>query len=116
MQLDPSGLVVSEDGYLIGAGALHPSGWVYRYENGADTVAELPADVFDLLVELGGRTRAETRRRFSEGEPIPEGKKSVALHVSFQSPERTLSDEDARAIRERIVAALAEKFGAELRA
>ncbi|MGH3012594.1 MAG: phenylalanine--tRNA ligase subunit beta [Gaiellaceae bacterium] len=50
------------------------------------------------------------------GGPIPEGKKSVALHVSFQSPERTLSDEDARAIRERIVTALAEKFGAELRA
>ena len=50
------------------------------------------------------------------GGPIPEGKKSVALHVSFQSPERTLSDEDARAIRERIVAALAEKFDAELRA
>ncbi len=50
------------------------------------------------------------------GEPIPAGRKSVALHVSFQSPERTLSDEDARAIRERIVATLAEKFGAELRA
>ncbi|HXV95902.1 MAG TPA: phenylalanine--tRNA ligase subunit beta [Gaiellaceae bacterium] len=50
------------------------------------------------------------------GEPIPAGRKSVALHVSFQSPERTLSDEDARAIRERIVTALAEKFGAELRA
>ncbi|HXV35109.1 MAG TPA: phenylalanine--tRNA ligase subunit beta [Gaiellaceae bacterium] len=50
------------------------------------------------------------------GEPIPAGKKSVALHVSFQSPERTLSDEDARAIRERIVAVLAERFGAELRA
>ena len=50
------------------------------------------------------------------GDPIPAGRKSVALHVSFQSPERTLSDEDARAIRERIVAALAEKFGAELRA
>ena len=50
------------------------------------------------------------------GEPIPSGRKSVALHVSFQSPERTLSDEDARAIRERIVAALGEKFDAELRA
>ena len=49
------------------------------------------------------------------GEPIPAGRKSVALHVSFQSPERTLSDEDARAIRERIVAALGERFGAELR-
>jgi phenylalanyl-tRNA synthetase beta chain len=50
------------------------------------------------------------------GEPIPDGKKSVALHVSFQSPERTLSDEDARAIRERIVTALSEQFDAELRA
>jgi phenylalanyl-tRNA synthetase beta chain len=50
------------------------------------------------------------------GEPIPAGKKSVALHVSFQSPQRTLSDEDAYAIRERIVAALGEGFDAELRA
>lgn len=50
------------------------------------------------------------------GEPVPQGRKSVALHVSFQSPERTLSDEDARAIRERIVAALAQAFDAELRA
>jgi phenylalanyl-tRNA synthetase beta chain len=50
------------------------------------------------------------------GEPIPAGRKSVALHVAFASPERTLSDEDARGLRERIVAALAERFGAELRA
>ncbi|HET6695879.1 MAG TPA: phenylalanine--tRNA ligase subunit beta [Gaiellaceae bacterium] len=49
------------------------------------------------------------------GDPIPGDKKSVALHVSFQSPERTLSDEDAREIRERIVAALKEQFDAELR-
>lgn len=50
------------------------------------------------------------------GEPIPAGRKSVALHVAFQSPERTLSDEDARALRERIVVVLAERFRAELRA
>ena len=50
------------------------------------------------------------------GDPIPAGKKSIALHVAFQSRERTLSDEDARALRERIVSALAERFGAELRA
>jgi phenylalanyl-tRNA synthetase beta chain len=50
------------------------------------------------------------------GEPIPARRKSVALHVSFQSHERTLSDDDARAIRERIVAALAGRFDAELRA
>ena len=50
------------------------------------------------------------------GDPIPAGKKSVALHVAFQSSERTLSDDDARVLRERIVAELAERFGAELRA
>ncbi|MGH3033263.1 MAG: phenylalanine--tRNA ligase subunit beta [Gaiellaceae bacterium] len=50
------------------------------------------------------------------GEPIPARRKSIALRVAFQSPERTLSDEDARALRERIVTALAERFGAELRA
>ena len=50
------------------------------------------------------------------GEQVGEGRKSVALHLVFQSPERTLSDEDATAVRGRIVDALAERFGAELRA
>ena len=50
------------------------------------------------------------------GEQVGEGKKSVALAAAFQSPERTLSDEDATKLRERIVRALAEQFGAELRA
>ena len=44
------------------------------------------------------------------------GRKSIAFAAVFQSPERTLSDEDAAALRERIVAALVERFGAELRA
>lgn len=50
------------------------------------------------------------------GEQIGAGKKSVALAAAFQSPERTLSDDDAARVRDRIVAALAERFGAELRA
>jgi len=49
------------------------------------------------------------------GEGIPTDKKSVLLRIAFQSPERTLSNEDAAALRERIVAA-AERFGASLRA
>ena len=50
------------------------------------------------------------------GEPIPSGKKSIAFSVAFQSPERTLTDEDAAALRARIVEALERAFGAELRA
>jgi phenylalanyl-tRNA synthetase beta chain len=50
------------------------------------------------------------------GEQVGEGKKSVALALVFQSPERTLSDEEAAELRGLIVALLAERFGAELRA
>ena len=49
------------------------------------------------------------------GEQIGEGKKSVALSLVFQSAERTLSDEEAGGLRAKIVEALAERFGAELR-
>ena len=45
-----------------------------------------------------------------------DGRKSVAFAVSFQSAERTLTDEDAAALRDKIVGALRERFGAELRA
>jgi phenylalanyl-tRNA synthetase beta chain len=50
------------------------------------------------------------------GDQIADGKKSVAFAVAFQSAERTLSDEDATRLRAAIVAALGERFGAELRA
>jgi phenylalanyl-tRNA synthetase beta chain len=50
------------------------------------------------------------------GEQVAAGKKSIAFSVQFQSPERTLSDEDAAAVRARIVGALADGFGAVLRA
>jgi phenylalanyl-tRNA synthetase beta chain len=50
------------------------------------------------------------------GSPIPPGKKSIAFSVSFQSAERTLTDEDAGALRQRIVDAVEQRFGGELRA
>jgi phenylalanyl-tRNA synthetase beta subunit len=33
----------------------------------------------------------------------------------FQDPERTLTEDEASAVRELVVAALADRFGAELR-
>ncbi|MGH3128054.1 MAG: phenylalanine--tRNA ligase subunit beta [Gaiellaceae bacterium] len=50
------------------------------------------------------------------GDQVGAGRKSVAIHLAFQSPERTLTEEEATITRERIVAALAERFSAELRA
>ncbi len=49
------------------------------------------------------------------GEQAGEGRKSVAIHLSLQAPDRTLSDDDAALVRERVVAALVAQFGAELR-
>jgi phenylalanyl-tRNA synthetase beta chain len=50
------------------------------------------------------------------GEQAGPGRKSIAFSVAFQSPERTLTDEDAAALRNRIVDRLQQAFGAQLRA
>ncbi len=50
------------------------------------------------------------------GDQVGAGRKSVAIHLAFQSPERTLTEEEATEVRTRIVAVLAERFDAELRA
>ena len=50
------------------------------------------------------------------GEQLGADRKSVAIHLVFQSSDRTLTEEEATEARERIVAALTERFGAELRA
>ena len=79
---------------------------------------QLPAgELVDAVREAAGDELREIRVfDVYRGDQAGEGKKSVALHVAFQSRERTLSDEDAAALRERIVAAVAARFGAVLRA
>jgi phenylalanyl-tRNA synthetase beta chain len=84
----------------------------------AFTVDEhVPAgELADVAREAAGRELREMRVfDVYRGEQIGDGKKSLAFSVAFQSPERTLSDEDAARLRERIVGALASRFGAELR-
>ena len=49
------------------------------------------------------------------GDQVGHGRKSVAFSVAYQSAERTLTDEDAHRLRNVIVDALADRFGAELR-
>ena len=71
----------------------------------------------DAAHEAGGSLLREVRVfDVYRGDQIAEGRKSVALHLSFQSPERTLTDEEAAELRGGIVSALTDRFGAELRA
>jgi len=51
-----------------------------------------------------------------EGANIPSDKKSLGFRLTFLSPERTLQDAEVTTLRDRIVQAVSEKFGAQIRA
>ena len=74
------------------------------------------ADLVDVSrAAVGSELREMRVFDVYHGPQVGEGRKSLAFSVEFQSPERTLSDEDAAVLRQRIVDALRERFGAELR-
>lgn len=52
---------------------------------------------------------------FYRGEQIPEGKKSFAIRIVYQSPEHTLTDEEVNRPHQRIVDRLHQELGATLR-
>jgi phenylalanyl-tRNA synthetase beta chain len=51
-----------------------------------------------------------------EGDPVPEGKKSLAFALDIRAPDRTLTDKEADTIVRAIAERLKADFGAELRA
>jgi len=50
-----------------------------------------------------------------EGEHVAEGKKSIAISISFGSDEKTLSDEEISALVNKVISALKVAFGADIR-
>jgi phenylalanyl-tRNA synthetase beta chain len=74
------------------------------------------ADLVDAAHAAAGPELREMRVfDVYHGPQVGEGRKSLAFSVEFQSPDRTLSDEDAAGLRQRIADALRERFDAELR-
>jgi phenylalanyl-tRNA synthetase beta chain len=74
-------------------------------------------DLVDAAREAAGPELREMRVfDVYRGDQAGPGRKSLAFRVAFQSPDRTLTDEDAAGLRDRIVRALAERFRATLRA
>jgi len=73
------------------------------------------AELLERIREAGGDSLEQVRLfDVYTGEQVGEGRRSLALALSFRSPERTLTDEDVAPVRERIVAAVAV-LGGELR-
>jgi phenylalanyl-tRNA synthetase beta chain len=63
----------------------------------------------------GGLLRELVLFDLYQGPPVPQGRKSLAFRLRLQAEDRTLTDEEADALRARIEARLAEELGAELR-
>jgi phenylalanyl-tRNA synthetase beta chain len=80
----------------------------------ADDVAA--DDVLAAVRGAGGRLLRGVRVfDVYRGAQVGDGRKSLALALTFQAPDRTLSDDDVGPVRDRVVKALATHVGGELR-
>jgi len=76
-----------------------------------------PAErVADVIREAGGKTVASIKLfDVYRGEQIDAGMKSLAYSLTYQASDRTLTDQEAAQIRQRIVRRLEQELGATLR-
>jgi phenylalanyl-tRNA synthetase beta chain len=75
------------------------------------------ASAGNLIREAGGYLLKEVELfDVYRGEPVPKGKKSLAFALTFQAPDKTLSDKIVAGQVKRIVNRLESELGAELRA
>jgi phenylalanyl-tRNA synthetase beta chain len=73
----------------------------------------------DVLQTLSGAGRelVKDAQIFDQyvGDKLPAGKKSIALSLTLQAADRTLTEEDINGVAEKAVAAVQKRFNAELR-
>ncbi|HEX8634614.1 MAG TPA: phenylalanine--tRNA ligase subunit beta [Pyrinomonadaceae bacterium] len=76
------------------------------------TFAEMRRAVLELNLE---QVRRAMLVYVYEGEGVPEGQRSVTLRIEYRADDRTLRDEEVDEAHGRIVNALGERFGAQLK-
>ena len=79
--------------------------------------SSIPQAALQRAIEDSGRPEVTSVTLFDlyEGEQVSQGRKSLAYALELRSKDRTLTDEEAAAVRARIVATVAERTGGELR-
>ncbi len=74
------------------------------------------ADVENVITASAGKLlRGVKLFDIYRGVGVPEGKKSMAFSLELRADDRTLTDTDSEAVTAKVLAALKEKLGAELR-
>ncbi len=75
------------------------------------------SEVVQVILDAGGDLLREARLfDVYRGEPIPEGKKSLAFALTYQAEDRTLTDKEVAKVHQQIVKAAEKCLGATLRA
>lgn len=73
-------------------------------------------EVEEVIRQVGGRLLKDVQLfDLYLGEQIGAGKKSLAYHLTFQAPDKTLNDNVVRKSREKILGQLKHRLGAKLR-
>lgn len=82
-----------------------------------DVADAVPFDALDHVLRETGGDALESVRLFDvfQGPPLEPGRRSLAVQIVLRAKDRTLTAEDAAAIRDRMVAAVAERLGGRLR-
>jgi phenylalanyl-tRNA synthetase beta chain len=78
---------------------------------------DVPAAEVAEALRQGAGELLESLRLFDvyTGAPVPAGSRSLAYALTLRAPDRTLTSEEATAVRDAALAAAAERTGAELR-
>jgi phenylalanyl-tRNA synthetase beta chain len=77
--------------------------------------SDVPAARVQGLIQQSPLVRSARLFDVYSGPQVPQSKKSLAVSVSYQAPDHTLTDEEVARQRERILARLRRELGAELR-
>jgi len=77
--------------------------------------ADVQAAQVQSIIQQSSLVRSVRLFDVYSGSQVPAGKKSLAFSVSYQAADHTLTDEEVRRQRERIVARLGQELGAVLR-
>jgi phenylalanyl-tRNA synthetase beta chain len=78
---------------------------------------DVPAEkVVETIMQSGGNMLKGVRLfDIYRGPQLGEGKKSLAYSMTYQAPDRTLTDSEAQKIRQRIIRGLEQELGARIR-
>ncbi len=79
--------------------------------------AEVTTEAIENLIREAGMPLVKSVELFDiyQGPPIPAGKINLAFHITYQAPDRTLTDSEVATLHNKIEQALVGELGAELR-